>query len=161
MTELERIYRTYFREVEAYLRALSRDEQLAEELTQQVFFKAMHGLSSFRGDGDIRAWLCRIGKNCYLDYLRRQRPVESVDELQIPDERTSIEESTEQRDQALVLHRILHNLAEPYKEVFSLRVFGQLSFSEIGDIFGRNQNWACVTYYRARQKIKDKLEGQK
>ena len=160
MTEFEQIYKLYFREVEAYLLALSKDPHLAEELTQQVFFKALKGIESFRGECDIRLWLCRIGKNCYLDYLRKQRPTESIDEIVVADQNPGIEELTMQHDQSLTVHRILHTLPEPYREVFSLRVFSQLSFSEIAEIFGRNQNWACVTYHRARQKIKDALEGQ-
>lgn len=159
MTEFEQVYRLYFREVEFYLQALCRDDDLAEELTQQTFFKAMHALSKFRGDCDIRSWLCGIGKNCYLDYLRRQRPTESIEDLPIKDPKPGIEERTADHDQALSIHRVLHTLPEPYKEVFSLRVFGQLSFAEIASIFGRNPNWACVTYHRARQKILNVLEG--
>lgn len=160
MTEFERVYRMYFREVEAYLTALCRDEVLAEELTQQVFFKAMRALPKFRGECDIRSWLCGIGKNCYLDHLRRSRPSGSVDEIAIADPSPGMEERLSERDQALLLHKVLHTLPEPYKEVFSLRVFGELSFQEIAEIFGKTQNWACVTYHRARQKIRDKMEGE-
>ena len=158
MTEFEAIYRAYFTEVELYLRALCRDEVLAEELTEQVFFQALKALPKFRGDCDIRTWLCAMGKNCYLSHLRKARPTENVDELQIPDPALSIQERLEDQDQAMAIHRVLHTLPEPYKEVFSLRVFGQLSFEKIGLIFGRTANWACVTYHRARQKIRDKME---
>lgn len=157
MTEFEAIYRAYFTEVELYLRSLCRDEVLAEELTEQVFFQALKALPKFRGDCDVRTWLCAIGKNCYLAHLRRHRKEESTDNLQIPDP-ASIHEQLEDWDQAMAIHRALHDLPEPYKEVFSLRVFGQLSFENIGLIFGRTANWACVTYHRARQKIRDKME---
>jgi len=156
MTEFESIYRAYFTEVELYLRALCRDELLAEELTEQAFFQAMKALPKFRGDCDVRTWLCAIGKNCYLSYLRKHSREESTEELQIADPK-SIQEQLEDRDQAMVIHRLLHDLPEPYKEVFSLRVFGQLSFESIGSLFGRTANWACVTYHRARQKIRDKM----
>lgn len=158
MTEFERVYRMYFREVESYLLTLCREAHLAEELTQQTFFKAMEALPKFRGDCDIRSWLCGIGKNCYLDHMRRQKPTENVDELPIPDTSPGIEERFADRDQALRIHQVLHGLPEPYKEVFSLRVFGQLSFGEIAAIFGKTPNWACVTYHRARQKIKAEME---
>lgn len=158
MTEFEKVYRTYFREVELYLRAVCKDEVLAEELTEQVFFKAMKALPQFRGDCDIRTWLCAMGRNCYLSHLRRQKPTEDIDELQVPDPRASIEDQIADRQQALAIHRVLHDLPEPYKEVFSLRVFGQLSFGDIGGLFGKTANWACVTYHRARQKIQDKME---
>ena len=158
MTEFETIYRQYFRDVELYLRAICRDEVLAEELTAQTFFQAMKALPKFRGDCDVRTWLCSIGRNCYLSYLRKRKPSESIDELQIPDPRVSMEDRITDRDQAMTIHRLLHALPEPYKEVFSLRVFGQLSFGDIGSIFGRTANWACVTYHRARQKIQEQME---
>ena len=158
MTEFEAVYRGYFRDVELYLRAICRDDQLAEELTEQVFFQALKALPTFRGDCDIRTWLCAMGRNCYLSHLRKQKPALDIDELNIPDPRRGIEERMADREQAMEIHRILHSLPEPYKEVFSLRVFGQLSFADIGALFGKTANWACVTYHRARQKIKDALE---
>ncbi|MBQ7801158.1 MAG: sigma-70 family RNA polymerase sigma factor [Oscillospiraceae bacterium] len=161
MTEFERIYREYFRDVELYLRAICRDEHLAEELTEQVFFQALKALPKFRGDCDVRTWLCAMGRNAYLSHLRKARPVEDIDALDIPDPRKGIEEQLSDKDQALAVHRILHSLKEPYKEVFSLRVFGQLSFQDIGGLFGKTANWACVTYHRARQKIRDEMEESK
>ena len=158
MTEFESIYREYFRDVELYLRAICKDELLAEELTEQVFFQTLKALPKFRGDCDIRTWLCAIGRNCYMMHLRKTKHVEDIDELQIPDPRKSIEECISDKQQALIIHRVLHDLPEPYKEVFSLRVFGQLSFADIGGLFGRTANWACVTYHRARQKILDEME---
>ena len=158
MTEFETIYRTYFRDVELYLRAICRDEILAEELTEQVFFQALKALPKFRGDCDIRTWLCAMGRNCYLSHLRKAKSSEPIEELQIPDPKQAVEEQLMDREQAMAIHRVLHDLPEPYKEVFSLRIFGQLSFDDIGSLFGRTANWACVTYHRARQKIRDKME---
>lgn len=159
MTEFETVYRTYFRDVELYLRAICKDESLAEELTEQVFFQALKALPEFRGDCDVRTWLCAMGRNCYLSHLRKTRPSEDIDQLQIPDPRASIEEQVIDRSQAMAIHRLLHELPEPYKEVFSLRIFGQLSFEDIGSLFGRTANWACVTYHRARRKIQEQMEG--
>ena len=158
MTEFESIYREYFRDVELYLRAICKDELLAEELTEQVFFQALKALPKFRGDCDIRTWLCAMGRNCYLTHLRKVKNTEDIEDVQIPDPRKSIEECISDKQQALSIHRVLHDLPEPYKEVFSLRVFGQLSFGDIGGLFGRTANWACVTYHRARQKILDEME---
>lgn len=158
MTEFEKIYTQYFRDVELYLRAICHEETLAEELTEQVFFQALKALPTFRGDCDIRTWLCAMGRNCYLSHLRKTKPSVDVDELQIPDPRRSVEEQIEDRDQAMAIHKILHDLPEPYKEVFSLRIFGQLSFGDIGALFGRKANWACVTYHRAQQKIQAEME---
>lgn len=157
-TDFEQIYRDYFREVELYLRAICKDPLLAEELTEQVFFQALKTLKTFRGDCDIRTWLCAIGRNCYLSHLRKSRSAEDIDQIQVPDPRKTLEDRLVDKTQALAIHRVLHDLPEPYKEVFSLRVFGQLSFGDIGGIFGRTANWACVTYHRARQKIQEQME---
>lgn len=161
MTDFEAVYRAYFRDVELYLLAICHDADLAEELTAQVFFKAMEALPSFRGECDIRTWLCSMGRNCYLSHLRKTKPSVDIDEVQIPDPRKGIEEQILDKDLAMKVHQVLHELPEPYKEVFSLRVFGQLSFADIGSLFGKTQNWACVTYHRARRKIQDAMEVQK
>ena len=158
MSDFETIYRTYFTDVELYLRAICRDQHLAEELTEQVFFQALRNLDKFRGDSDIRTWLCAMGKNCYLTHLRKTKQVAPLEELQIPDPKQNLEETIADKEQAMAIHRVLHALPEPYKEVFSLRVFGQLSFEDIGGLFGRTANWACVTYHRARRKIQEQME---
>ena len=151
MTEFETIYRRYFTDVELYLRAVCHDEVLAEELTEQVFFQALKALPKFRGDCDIRTWLCAMARNCYISHLRKTRPMEDIDEIQIPDPRRGIEEQIEDKQQAMAIHRVLHDLPEPYKEVFSLRVFGQLSFEDIGGLFGRTaprgkqSSWSAAT----------------
>ena len=158
MTEFAHIYETYFRDVELYLRAICRDEALAEELTEQVFFQALKALPTLRGDCDIRTWLSSMARNCYFSHLRKAKPSQPIEELEIPDPKQGVEEQMLDTQQAMAVHRVLHELPEPYKEVFSLRVFGQLSFGDIGSLFGRTANWACVTYHRARQKIRDEME---
>ena len=157
VTEFEQIYRAYFQDVELYLRAISHNESLAEELTEHVFFQALNALPKFRGDCDVRTWLCSMARNAYLSHLRKERPSQPIDELEISDPKQAVEEQIMDAQQAMAVHRVLHDLPEPYKEVFSLRVFGQLSFGDIGSLFGRTANWACVTYHRARQKIRDEM----
>lgn len=159
MNEFEAVYREHFRTVEQYLRALCHDEVLAEELTEQTFFQVLRALPAFRGQCDIRSWLCGIARNVYLSHLRKEKTLELPEDL--PDQRLSVEERILDREQAMAIHRALHTLPEPYKEVFTLRVFGQLSFADIGGLFGKSQNWACVTYHRAKQKITDALEESK
>lgn len=98
-----------------------------------------------------------LARNAYLSHLRKERPSQPIDELEISDPKQAVEEQIMDAQQAMAVHRVLHDLPEPYKEVFSLRVFGQLSFGDIGSLFGRTANWACVTYHRARQKIRDEM----
>lgn len=158
MTEFEQIYREYFHDVKLYLQVLCGDGELAGELTAQTFLKAMEQLPKFRRQCHIRTWLCAIGKNCYLTHLRREKRQTDVDLEQIEDPSVTVEERVLDQDQAMAIHRVLHSLPEPYKEVFSLRVFGQLSYLAIGQLFGKSQNWACVTYHRAKEKIRNALE---
>ncbi len=163
MTEFENIYRTYFDDVYLYLRRLSGDETIAEEITSEAFFKAMRGIRGFRGDCDIRVWLCQIAKNCYYTYLKKATqtvPMDGADVTELPLAESSLEEQCMQREDAAQIRTVLHHISEPYKEVFMWRVFAELSFKQIGQIFGKSENWACVTYHRAKTMIQTRLEGK-
>ena len=158
--DFERVYRDYFDPVYRYALALTRDVHAAEELTQETFFKAMQGIDGFRGDCGVKTWLCGIAKNTFLSEKRRKRP-EALDDLpEQADDSEGPESLALDRDESRRLHRILHELPEPYKEVFSLRVFGQLSFRDIGELFGKTDNWACVVYHRARTRLKEALQEE-
>ena len=157
--EFEQIYITYFRDVYLYIRRLSNSEHIAEEITSETFFKAMKSIDSFRGDCDIRVWLCQIAKNCYYSYIKKADRTECIDNVEIAEQGASFEERLFRHDTAMQIQKILHDVPEPYKEVFMWRVYAELSFKQIGQIFGKSENWACVAYHRARNKIKEKLEG--
>ena len=156
MEDFEAVYREYFRDVELYILALCRDEHLAAELTAQAFFAALEQYPKFRGECHVRTWLCSIGRNLYLSHLRKTGKECPLEESLV-DDRVSVEERLADREEAMGIHRVLHSLPEPYKEVFSLRVFGQLSFAQIGEVFGKTANWACVTYHRAKSKIQEAI----
>lgn len=161
MTEFEEIYRTYFGDVYLYIRRLSGDEDLAEEITSEAFFKAMRSLDRYRGDCDIRVWLCQIAKNCYYTHQKKAKRTGSMDDTelsQLPSEESTLEQRCIQRDEAEGIRAALHQIPEPYKEVFLWRVFGELSFRQIGQLFGKSENWACVTYHRAKTMVKSRLE---
>lgn len=158
---IEELYRTYFDIVYRYIRSISQDGALAEEVTQETFFKALKKADQFRGDCDVRVWLCQIAKNTLYDHLKKQKKQLLGDEKLEKAESAGgelLEEKLAQRSQAMEIHKVLHRLSEPYKEVFSLRTFGELNFREIGMLFGKSENWARVTYYRARVKIREELE---
>lgn len=156
--EFEQIYTTYFRDVYLYIRRLSNSEHIAEEITSETFFKAMKSIDSFRGDCSIRVWLCQIAKNCYYSYIKKADRTECIDNVEIAEQGASFEERLFRHDTAMQIQKILHDVPEPYKEVFMWRVYAELSFKQIGQIFGKSENWACVAYHRARNKIKEKLE---
>ncbi len=157
--EFEDAYRRYFRDVYRFALGLTQDGPLAEEITQETFFKALKAFEKFDGSKDIRAWLFTIARNRFYDYCRAQNRTISQEELpQEPPEGVRIEERMEDGEQAFAIHQFLHNMAEPYKEVFTLRVFGELPFEKIGRLFGKSANWARVTFYRARVQIATYME---
>lgn len=159
--ELETIYRLYFRDVLLFLRGLTRSESLAEELTQETFFRALDGLKEFDGRQDVRAWLFTVARNCYYSHCRKEKHTAALEDAeQVTADNPDVVQLLVDDDAAFTVHQCLHALEEPYKEVFSLRVFGELPFERIGAIFGHNAAWARVTYYRAKCKIQTMLEQQ-
>ncbi len=162
MDKVEELYKDYFHDVYLYIRSLSADEHLAEDITQETFFRAMKSVDSFRGDCDIRVWLCQIAKNLLFTHSKKSGRFtgEEVPET-VADTNVSIEDMVADEQQSMDIHRVLHTLSEPYKEVFTLRVFGELSFRQIGDIFGKTESWARVSFHRAKLKIIEELEVQK
>ena len=158
--DFEEIYRRYFGDVYRYLLRLSGSETAAEDVTSETFLRAMQALPRFRGDCDVRVWLCRIARNTYFSTRRDpdNQPMEEPGE----DPRGSApspEEETLRREEGLRLRQLLHSLEEPYREVFLWRHYGDLSFREIGQLFGKSENWACVTYHRARGKLRKEWEA--
>lgn len=162
MDKVEELYKDYFHDVYLYIRSLSADEHLAEDITQETFFRALKSVNSFRGDCDIRVWLCQIAKNLLYTHSKKSSRLtgEEVPET-VADTNVSIEDMVADEQQSMDIHRVLHTLSEPYKEVFTLRVFGELSFRQIGDIFGKTESWARVSFHRAKLKIIEELEVQK
>ncbi len=159
--EFEQIYSTYFKSVYRYIWKLSGDEHIAEEITSETFLKVMKSIGDFRGDCDMRVWICQIAKNTYYSYLKKNRRTASADETElqsIADPDAFIEEQIGIQEEAHQIREILHTMPDPYKEVFMWRVFGELSFKEIGALYSKTDNWACVTYHRARKMIQERLE---
>lgn len=164
--DIERMYREYFTPVYRYTLSLVHDPDLAEEITQETFFRALRKIDSYRGEASLRAWLCQIAKNICLDTAKKKTRQVSLEN--ISDEETASgsfvteaqtpEEQLLQKQTAMNIYRILHGLKEPYKEVFQLRTFGGLSFAEISELFGKSESWARVTYYRSRMMIREELD---
>lgn len=154
MPDFGEIYDLYFKDVYKYAFALCRNESLAEEIAQETFFKALKKIDTFRGECKLYVWLCQIAKNTYFSYAAQERrPVQGLE----GPTGESIEDALLEEESALEIHRLLHRLDEPYKEVFSLRVFGNLSFRQIGALFEKTESWARVTYYRAKIRIQEEM----
>ena len=156
--QFDLVYREYFDPVYRYALSLSGNAQAAEEITQETFFKAMGALDRFRGESSVKSWLFAIARNAWISELRRRKAAPLEQAEAVPDPGEALEEALINREEGLQIHRLLHDLPEPYREVFTLRTLGQLGFRDIGALFGKSENWACVVYHRARAKIKEKME---
>lgn len=156
--EFEEIYSEYFQEVFLFIRSLSHDERIAEEITQEAFFKALKSLERFDGSKDIRAWLFTIAKNTYFSHYKKMK--KQVEPELIQEQRTEVQfiKHLMNEDDTFIVHQFIHSMNEPYKEVFSLRTFGELSFEKIGRLFGKSAGWARITFYRARKQILEYME---
>ena len=148
------IYRQHAQTVYKFLLSQTRDEDLAEELTQETFYQAVRSIDRFDGRCKVSVWLCQIAKNLWYQHLRKQKrevplPEEGVD-VPLP----SAEEETLDQEGRLELLRQVHQLPEAQKEVVYLRAFGGLSFREIGDVLGKTETWARVTFYRGKEKLR-------
>lgn len=155
-SEFEKIYQTYYMQIYSYVMTIIKNPDYAEEITQETFFKAIKSKSEYRGESHQLTWLCAIAKNTCLDMLRKQSRYCNNNE----DVKTSksIENVIVEKEAIIQIYQVLHTLDEPYKEVFGMRVFGELSFRDIAEVFGKTESWARVTYHRARLKIQKEME---
>lgn len=157
--EFEEIYENYASEIYYFLLRMCRNEQLAMDLLQDTMLKAVTSIDKFKGECSIKTYLCTIARNEYCNWYKRAEnqnlPLDIVPEQAADD---IAFEHLADAEQAMQIHRILHKMDDPYKEVFTLRVFAELKFSEIGIIFGKSENWAGVTFFRAKKKLIQLLE---
>ena len=157
MEDFDKIYAEYYSEVYKFVLTLCQNPKLAEEITQESFFKALKSIDSFNGNCKLSTWLCKIARNTFYSYTKKHnRQVDYPLDAILSDE--NIEEQFADKEIAYAIHKVLHKLNDPYKEVFWLRIFGELSFAQIGALFEKTENWARVTYYRAKIMIKEELQ---
>lgn len=159
MADFEEIYTEYFPNVFKYVYSLCRNETLAEEITQETFYKALNSIDKFNGNCHLFTWLCQIAKNTYFTFQKKQKRYATDNELEILEHAVhSFENDLLDKEYVRKLHILLHQLPEPYKEVFSLRVFGELPFSQIGELFDKKDSWARLIYYRAKTELRRRLD---
>lgn len=149
---LDEIYRQYAPELYGFILRMCCNEALAKDILQDTILRAV--TSDFKGKCSVKTWLCTIAKNLYYDHLKRAEsknlPLDCIPESSADD---AFVERISDAEYALQIHQVLHRLDEPYREIFTLRVFAELKFSDIGTIFGKSGNWAGVMFYRAKQKL--------
>ena len=157
MEDFDQIYADYYSEVYKFVLSLCQNHSLAEEITQESFFKALKSIDSFNGNCKLSTWLCKIARNTLYSYTKKHKkqvdyPLDAIISYE------NIEEQFADKETAYAIHKVLHKLNEPYKEVFWLRIFGELSFAQIGALFGKTESWARVTYYRSKVMIKEAIQ---
>ena len=162
MSAFVEVYRQYYKQVYFYVLGLCRNEHIAEEITQETFFKVLKQMDTFRGECRINVWITQIAKNTFFNYCRRKKldPESSLEDVEENIEvktQKNLEEKIMDKEAAQEIHMVLHEMPEPYREVFWMRTFGELSFREIGNIHGKTESWARVVYHRARLMIKERL----
>ena len=156
MQPMEEIYQNYARTVHRYLLSLTHDADLAEELTQETFYQAIRSSDRIDESCKVSTWLCAIAKNVLLTYRRKHPQQEELDSETVTV--SSAEDEAVQEVQKVELIKHLHALPEPFREVMYLRVFGNLSFKEIGEVHAKSENWARVTFYRGKEKLRTTLQ---
>lgn len=153
----DNIYQEYGDFVFKYLLALTNKHQIAEELTQETFYQAIKSIHKFHDDGTVKfsTWLCSIAKNVWLQELnhnkKRNQLVESLSDFKVT---TNLEEDYLRKEDKVNFFKQAHQLSDKKREILYLRLLGDLSFKEIGSIVGETENWARVTFYRAKEELR-------
>lgn len=156
MQNMEEIYKQYFETVNKYLFCLTHNSDISEELTQETFYRAVKKINSFKGDCKMSVWLCQIAKNLWYDELKKNKKIGNIeDEMFLIQSEDKVEEKVVLNESKIELYRKIQKLDKLTREVIYLRITGELSFKEIGDILNKTENWARVTFYRGKQKLKE------
>ena len=155
MQDLEQIYKQYFETVNKYLFCLTHNSDISEELTQETFYRAVKKINTFKGECKMSVWLCQIAKNLWYDELKKNKKLENIEQIFLIQSEENLEENIILNENKLELYKKLQKLDKQTREVIYLRITGELSFREIGDILNKTENWARVTFYRGKQKLKE------
>lgn len=157
MTEFEKLFNENRDFIFKYLIKMTRDSSLSEELTQETFFRAYMNYASLKNKNKAPVWLCQIAKNTYYAWYNEQKGKTDLDDFEAVEDGQSIEDAFLRKELSQKALLCLHELEEPYKEVFMLCVFGDFSLKNISLIFGKSESWARVTFYRAKQKLSERM----
>lgn len=165
LKEFDEVYEHYANEVKRFLICLTGNLDLSEELTQETFYQAVMSIHRYNGTCKMSVWLCQIAKHRYYDYLKKQKHYKAnfsendiADLLALPSNDISVEDKVIKREEVKLILKCAEEIYEPYGKVFLMRIYGELSFRQIGGIFEKSESWARVTYYRAKEKIKRKVD---
>lgn len=162
MQSIDDIYKQYAKTVYKFLLSHTHDEDMAEELTQETFFQAIRSIGKYDYSCSISTWLCAIAKTKHLEYIRKHPHYEEVYEVgNLLPVASATETDYFQNLERIELMKKLHSLPEPFREIMYLRIFGTLSFAEIGKIMDKNENWARVNFYRGKERLRKEIDNEK
>ena len=155
--KIEKIYNEYYPIVYKYLCCITNSQDLAEDLTQETFVIAVKEINKFREDCKVSVWLCQIAKHLWYKQLKKSKKENNImlDELDEFAESKGIEDIICKKEEKIDFFKDIQKLDETSRNIIYLRVIGNLNFIEIGEILGKTPNWARVTFYRAKQKLKE------
>lgn len=156
VNEIEAIYDEYFKDVYKFILSLSKNPLVAEDVVQDTFIKALNNIKSLKDSSKTKSWLFQIAKNTYLTSVSKSIKTVSIGDVELASDNNEAAKFMD-RDTAKAARKILHKMKEPYKEVFYLRIFANLSFKEIAEVFDKNEPWARQIFHRSKKLIKDKL----
>lgn len=159
MQDIEEAYKAHSRTVYKYLFCLTKNEEISEDLTQETFAIAVKEINKFKGNCKLSVWLCQIAKHLWYKQLKKNKKI-NIDELDenIPDT-NAIDDLAFKDEEKIWLLKQMQKLDEKEREVIYLRSFGNLNFNQIAEVLGKTSNWARVTFYRAKQKLKEVKEN--
>ena len=153
---MKKIYEEYFETVNKYLFCLTHDNDISEELTQETFYKAVQKINTYKGECKISVWLCQIAKNLWYDQCRKKKKIINIEEELFDIQAIETTESQViSNEEKISLYKKIQKLDDKTREVIYLRITGELSFKEIGTILNKTENWARVTFYRVKNKLKE------
>ncbi len=160
MEDMEQVYREHANTVHKFLLSQCHNQALAEELTQETFYQAVKSIERFDGSCKISVWLCQIAKHLWYQHLKKSKRETATEETSHDNIVSSAEEVLFVKENHLELLKQIHNLPDSAREVVYLRAFGGLNFREIGDVLGKTENWARVTFYRGKERLKGGLKHE-
>ena len=161
MQNMDEIYEECFETVYKYLFCLTHNSDISEELTQETFYRAVKKIDTYNGKCKISVWLCQIAKHLWYNQCRKNKRIVNTDETFDIEDPQNLEEQFIAGEEKVSLYKKMQNLDEKTREVMYLRITGELSFKEIGEILGKTENWARVTFYRGKSKLKEVAENEK
>lgn len=163
LNDFKQLYIKYEKQIYKYLFFLTGDKYVAEELTQETFYQALKSIHRFKGESKVSTWLFQIAKFSFYKYAKKNKVVYPVADTSFFENQQirgdTPEDIYDKKEVATNVLRAIQKLKQPQQEIIILRLYNELSFKEIGDIFNQSDTWARVNFYRAKNRLSSILYG--